>query len=135
MGRYINGMWKDHSPQISVKNIFLIHSKVSANVIRMVYMLKDNEKQGLFCSSGISGLVKKFIISLSCYRVLPWLYLLLHSFLFLKMKRMILYFLLLVGLFPVSARERQLPRIPLSQRNDATFLGKLLWVCKAKKCV
>ncbi|XP_013923800.1 PREDICTED: matrilin-2 [Thamnophis sirtalis] len=37
------------------------------------------------------------------------------------MKRMILYFFLLVGLFPVSARERQLPRIPLSQRNDANF--------------
>ncbi|XP_058034599.1 matrilin-2 [Ahaetulla prasina] len=38
------------------------------------------------------------------------------------MKRTILYLLLLVGLFPVSARERKLPRIPLSQRNDATFL-------------
>ncbi|XP_007437135.1 matrilin-2 [Python bivittatus] len=46
------------------------------------------------------------------------------------MKRTILYFLLLVGLFPVSARERHLPRTPLSQRNDAPFLEN---VCSNKR--
>ncbi|XP_063155604.1 matrilin-2 [Candoia aspera] len=46
------------------------------------------------------------------------------------MKRIISYFLLLVGLFPVSARERYLPRTPLSQRNDATFLEN---VCSNKR--
>lgn len=65
------------------------------------------------------------ILFIFSYSLLPCLSILLYSS-WEKREKMILYFFLLAGLMLASAREKQLPRTLLSQRNDAALLGELL---------